>query len=169
MLILSEYKVQVSRKWVYMVSLLCVLQQGWYSFQAFKFHDFPWCFWVFHDQSLAAVFTVVSFNNHLFNLFSSIIMDKMHACVYFVDSYVIFSIFAFPWLSKTLTVAEIPWLCRPGKWKIKSITFLVFHEPYEPCTAYIDSILELKIKFYSSNMKRLLVCNVGTLYTSLVQ
>lgn len=113
MLIVSEYKVQVSRKWVYMVSLLCVLQQGWYSFQAFKFHDFPWPFWVFHDQSLAAVFTVVSFNNHLFNLFSSIIMDKMHACVYFVDSYVIFSSFVFlPFYSPkayNLLFHDFPW------------------------------------------------------------
>lgn len=74
------------------------------------FHD-P--FWVFYDQSLAAVFTVVSFNNHLFNLFSSIIMDKMHACVYFVDSYVIFSIFVFlPFYSPkayNLLFHDFPW------------------------------------------------------------
>jgi len=36
-------------------------------------------------------------------------------------------------------------------------------------TGYVDSILEFKIKFYSSKKNSLLVSNVGTLYTSPVQ
>lgn len=36
-------------------------------------------------------------------------------------------------------------------------------------TGYVDSILEFKIKFYSSKKNSLLVSNVGTLYISSVQ
>ena len=103
--------------------------QGLYSFELIKFNDFPWRF-----PRLFPVFHDLKFSCH----FQKLIKSSFFSGVFWHNLPVFY--FALALAPAIIYIPHILWNCMAFQtWKLKylnSMTFKVFHDPYEPWTSF---------------------------------